>query len=192
MKRVVDMFKLDADYMLRLRIGDHAAEQHFVSYFGRLLQTKIRSRLICPRHIEVIRREAIEQALAMIRSTPSTPPEQLSGLVNTACNRLLQNYNSSTCCQPEGDSPVNHQEEAIDANSKENVLARTLVQEVLHQLSSRDRQILRAAVVKNGGNGGHEICDYPDLQKEHVRLVLFRAKQMFCDKLRKARKAKSI
>ncbi len=187
MKRVVDMFKFDADYMLRLRIGDHTAEQHFVSYFGRLLQTKIGNRLTCSRHIEDICREAIRQALAVIRSRTLTAPEQLSGLVNTECNRLLKNYDASTCCQAAGDLPANHQGEAIEANSKD-VLARSLVQEVLDQLPSRDREILRAAVVKNGGNGRGEVCDDPDPQKEHARLLLSQAKQMFCDKLRKAQR----
>lgn len=192
MKRVVDMFKFDVDYMLRLRIGDYTAEQHFVSYFGKLLQAKIRNRLTCPRHIEVICRDTIEQALTMIRSRPLTPPEQLSGLVNAECNQLLEKYDSSTCCQGKGNLPVDQQDEAIDTGSREDVLARNAVQEVLHQLSSRDRQTLRAAVVKNCGNGEHEICDDPDSQKEHARLVLVRAKQMFSDKLRNVRRTKSI
>ncbi|HEV3037119.1 MAG TPA: hypothetical protein VHA33_04965 [Candidatus Angelobacter sp.] len=187
MKRVIEGFEFDAGYMLRLRIGDHATEQHFVAYFGRLLQIKIRKRLACARHIEDIRREAIAQALAVIRSNSLTPPERLGELVNTACNRLLHEYVSAACCQAVVDPLVNHQDKAIDADNQEKVLVRDLVQQVLHQLSSKDRQTLRTAVAKNGGNGKHEADD-----RDHRRLLLLQAKQMFCSKLRNARKVESI
>jgi RNA polymerase sigma-70 factor (ECF subfamily) len=187
MKRVIEGFEFDADYMLRLRIGDQATEQHFVSYFGRLLQIKIRRRLACARHIEDIGREAIAQALAVIRSNSMTPPQRLGELVNTTCNKLLHEYGPSACCQAVGDSLVNHQDKAIDANSKKNILVRDLVQQVLHQMPSRDRQTLRTAVVKNGFNGKHEICD-----RDYLRLLLFQAKQTFGSKLRNSQKIKSI
>jgi RNA polymerase sigma-70 factor (ECF subfamily) len=187
MKPVIEVFELNEDYMLQLRIGDQATEQHFVSYFGRLLQIKIRRRLACAWHIEDIRREAIAQALAVIRSNPLTPPERLGELVNAACNKLLREYRPAACCQAAGDSLVNHQDKASDANNKEKVLVRDLVQQVLHQLPSSDRQTLRTAILKNGSNGKHEVRN-----RDHLRLLLLQANQMFCSKLRNARKVESI
>ncbi|HEV2988824.1 MAG TPA: hypothetical protein VG759_10305 [Candidatus Angelobacter sp.] len=182
MQRVIEGFEFDGDYMLRLKVGDQATEQHFVSYFGRLLQLKLRKRLCCARHVEEIRREAIARAMAVIRSNSKTPPERLGALVNTACNTVLQKYGPSACCQA-GGSVFIHQEKAIEDNDTEKAVVRDLVRLVLHQLPSRDRQTLRSALVKNGSNGKHGVYDNPGLQKEHLRVLLFQARQIFSSKL---------
>src|SRR5260370_32440674 len=43
-RKKVDFYSFDAEYLRRLQEHDQATETHFVSYFGKRLQVKLRSR----------------------------------------------------------------------------------------------------------------------------------------------------
>ena len=67
----------DEDYLRRLRDGDSQVEQHFASYFGELIQLKLRRRIRTRQLLEDIRQETLCRVLKTLRDPngPSAMPE---------------------------------------------------------------------------------------------------------------------
>jgi len=183
-------FQFDDNYIHRLRSGDEAAEGHFVSYFGTLLQIKLKRRLICPDHLEDIQGETLARVLDAIRSDSCIPhPERLGAFVNAVCNKLLHDFRRAPMLhKPLGDLPLDHQDKAMNADI-DDVLGKELVQQVLHRLPSRDQQILRTAVVIESSSRKDEIYKNLEVSRDYLRVLLFRAKQQFGATLRSAQKS---
>ena len=57
----------DEEYLRRLAEGDAVVEDHFATYFGKLLSLKLRTRIRSPQLIEDIRQETLLRALQMLR-----------------------------------------------------------------------------------------------------------------------------
>jgi RNA polymerase sigma-70 factor (ECF subfamily) len=53
----LELYLFDKEYVDRLRGGDPATEQHFVSYFGQILGIMLRARRLPPERVDDVRQE---------------------------------------------------------------------------------------------------------------------------------------
>ncbi|MBC7926316.1 MAG: sigma-70 family RNA polymerase sigma factor [Bryobacteraceae bacterium] len=173
-------FEFDANYMDRLRSGDRDTENHFCSYFGQLLGIKLRTRLRSSQLVDDVRQETFLRVFALLRREGGVrKPEFLGSLVNSVCNNvLLENYRSSGRLAASTEEPdclaakTQSAQDRVEAEEKQ-----SQVQNVLAQLPERDRSILRAIFWDDADKD--EICQSYGVQRDYLRVLVFRAKQLF-------------
>ncbi len=171
----------DAVYVENLRGGDLATEEHFVGYFTELLHLKLRSRLQSPQAIEDVRQETFARVLTTLRKDNALrQPDRLGAFVNTVCNNvLLEHYrlsNRSQSLDEEGrPEPVAGGADAISVIASSQLTAK--VREILLDMPARDRSLLKAVFLDERDRD--EVCREFGVDREYLRVLLFRAKQDF-------------
>jgi RNA polymerase sigma-70 factor (ECF subfamily) len=171
----------DAEYVDNLCAGDRSTQDHFVRYFTELLHLKLRSRLRSPQAIEDVRQETFARVFASLRKEGALrQPDRLGAFVNTVCNNvLLEHYRSasrSDSLDEEGQPEI--PDTALDALGI--VSARQLktkVREILLELPEKDRSLLKAVFLDERDRD--EVCREFGVDREYLRVLLFRAKQEF-------------
>jgi RNA polymerase sigma-70 factor, ECF subfamily len=171
----------DAPYVERLRSGDFRTQEHFVAYFGELIQLKLRARLRTPQAIEDVRQETFARVFAALRTADGIrQPERLGAFVNSICNNvLLEHYrassrDSSIEDEPEQDFP----DPVIDVLGA--VAARQMeekVRQILQELPDRDRRLIQAVFLEERDKD--EVCREFSVDRDYLRVLLHRAKQSF-------------
>ncbi len=172
----------DTTYLERLQDGDARTAQHFTAYFSELIQLKLRSRLRSREAIEDVRQETFVRVLALVRAKDGVrKPERLGALVNSVCNHvLMEHYRTHRGT----DSNIDEQPEAalIAAGVSASGLvevdddART-VRKILGDLSERDRRLLQSVLIEERDKD--EVCAELGLSRDHLRVLMHRAKQSF-------------
>ena len=176
----MEFFAFDESYLQRLRDRDLPTEQHFSAYFGKLLLIKLRSRLRSSPAVEDIRQETFVRVLKAIQSEGSIRSAGgLGAFVNSVCNNVLQEfYRSTSRGAALDDFSADIPDTAIDLDG---LLAtkqtRDRVREVLRQLPEKDRQLLRAIFFEEKEK--EEVCREFGVDRDYLRVLLFRAKQSF-------------
>jgi RNA polymerase sigma-70 factor (ECF subfamily) len=173
--------EFDADYVENLCAGDLATQEHFVSYFTELLQLKLRSRLRSPQAIEDVRQETFARVLNTLRKEGGLrQPDRLGAFVNTVCNNvLLEHYRFSSRNQSL-DEEGRPEPMATGADTLSIVVAaqlKTKVREILLEMPARDRSLLKAVFLDERDR--EEVCREFGIDREYLRVLLFRAKQDF-------------
>ncbi len=171
----------DADYIESLRAGDLQTQEHFVGYFTSLLHLKLRSRLKSPQAIEDVRQETFVRVLASLRKEGAMrQPERLGPFVNTVCNNVLFEYYRSSSRSQSLDDESQPEPAATGANAHDIAADKQLkakVTEILRELPERDRSLLKAVFLDERDRD--EVCREFGVDREYLRVLLFRAKQEF-------------
>ena len=171
----------DSSYLERLRLGDEATQEHFVRYFGELIQLKLRSRLRSPQAIEDVRQETFARTLALLRSPGGIRQvERLGSLVNSICNNVLfEQYRSEGRADPlEDETAAALTAHAADALSTMiSGETRTKVRSVLKTLNQRDQSVLKAIFLEEQDKD--DVCKQMGVTRDYVRVLLHRAKNSF-------------
>ena len=171
----------DAEYIESLCAGDHGTEEHFVGYFTELLHLKLRSRLRSPHAIEDVRQETFARVLKVLRKDGSLrQPERLGAFVNTVCNNVLLEHYRSNSRTDSIDEEGQPELPATGISVLDVVAAKQLkgkVQEILLDLAPRDRDLLKAVFLEEQDRD--EICRDFGVDREYLRVLLYRAKQEF-------------
>jgi RNA polymerase sigma-70 factor, ECF subfamily len=171
----------DASYIERLCVGDSRTQEHFVSYFTRLLHLKLRSRLRSPQAIEDVRQETFARVLATLRREGGLRnPERLGAFVNTVCTNVLFEHYRSSSRSDSLDDEDQPEPQATGADTLDIVASRQLqkkVREILMDLPVRDRSLLKAVFLDEKDRD--EVCREFGVDREYLRVLLFRAKQEF-------------
>jgi RNA polymerase sigma-70 factor, ECF subfamily len=171
----------DAGYIESLCAGDRGTQEHFVGYFTELLHLKLRSRLQSRQAIDDVRQETFARVLAVLRKDGSLRnPDRLGAFVNTVCNNvLLEHYRSSSRSQSldeEGQpEPAATGMDILDAVAAKQLKAK--VHEILRELPGRDRELLKAVFIDERDRD--EVCREFEVDREYLRVLLYRAKQEF-------------
>jgi len=178
----VEFFAFDDAYLERLRSGDFRTEQHFVSYFSQLIHLKLRSRLHSPEAIEDLRQEIFVRVFATLRGKEGLrQPDRLGAFVNSVCNNvLLEHYRSSSRT-----TSIDHENEAVDIPDFRSDVLRgmmaqqtvTSVQATLDGLGERDRRLLKDVFLEERDKD--EVCREFGVDRDYLRVLLHRAKQIF-------------
>jgi RNA polymerase sigma-70 factor (ECF subfamily) len=177
----LEFHAFDAEYVANLCAGDQATTDHFVRYFTELLHLKLRSRLRSPQAIEDVRQEAFARVFAALRKEGGLrQPERLGAFVNTVCNNvLLEHYRASSrsdSLDEEGrPEPLATGMDALDIVASKQLKAK--VREILVDLPERDRALLKAVFLDERERD--EVCREFQVDREYLRVLLFRAKQEF-------------
>jgi len=178
----VEFNTFDDAYLALLRSGDYRTAEHFVAYFGRLIQIKLRARVRASHEIEDIRQETFVRVLAVLRSSDGLrQADCLGSFVNSVCNNVLLEYYRSTArripIDDEGDEagmPDNRIEVLATVLTEETVSA---VRKILDALSERDRRVLKEVFLDERDKD--EVCRDLGVDRDYLRVLLHRAKSSF-------------
>ncbi len=179
--RVLRFQAFDADYVANLCAGDVRTQEHFASYFTELLHLKLRSRLKSPQAIEDVRQETFARVLASLRKEGTIQrPERLGAFVNAVCNNVLFEHYRASARSQSLDGEGQPELPAADADILAALTTKQLqskIREVLLQMPSRDRDLLQAVFLEERDRD--EVCREFGVDREYLRVLLFRAKQEF-------------
>jgi len=176
----LDLHQFNDSYLQNLRAQDFATEAHFVSYFGRMLQNKLRRHLTCPEHIKDVQQETLLRAWAAVQSEGGVrQPERFGAFVSSVCNNILHElYRSRARVRPMDDMQI---EPKDDSQGPDAVLlaseTKKLVQKVLAHLGQKDRTLLQAVFFEQRDKD--EVCRELGVSRNYLRALLHRAKQQF-------------
>ncbi len=178
----MQFFAFDAAYLERLRSRDARTEEHFVSYFGELIQLKLRSRLSSKEAIEDVRQETFLRVLGLVRSPNGLrEPDRLGAFVNSVCNHvLLEHYRSKHKTESFLDSDaeatlVNHDPSALSLLETKD--AQRIVHQIMKELPDRDRRLLQSVLLEERDKD--EVCNEFGITRDYLRVLVHRAKQSF-------------
>jgi RNA polymerase sigma-70 factor, ECF subfamily len=181
LEKPLQFHAFDATYVDSLCAGDFATQEHFVRYFTELLHLKLRSRLRSPQAIEDVRQETFARVFASLRKGGAIrQPERLGAFVNTVCNNVLFEHYRSSSRSESLDDEGHPEPTATGMDALGHVTAqqlRTKVREILVDLPPRDRDLLKAVFLDERDRD--EVCREFGVDREYLRVLLFRAKQEF-------------
>ena len=176
-------FSFDANYVRLLTDGDADTEQHFHTYFGRLLLIKLRQRLKSPQEILDARQETLMRVLISLRQKRTLEhPERLGAFVHAVCNNVLLEMGRAARRTVPLDDPVDGEAASpVAADNPETSLVtaeqQARVRDVLDQLPDRDRQLLRRVFLNEDDKD--VVCQELGVGREYLRVLLHRAKARF-------------
>jgi RNA polymerase sigma-70 factor, ECF subfamily len=172
----------DASYLKRLQEGDHQTQEHFVAYFGELIQKKLRSRVSSSQVAADLCQETFARVFKVVRGTGGIRhPERLGPFVVSVCNHvLMEHYRSSSRETPLEDEhsdifPDHHSIDPLNsAMGKQTV---QIVRNVLDELTERDRRVLRELFLEERDKD--DVCRDFGVDRDYLRVLVHRAKQAF-------------
>jgi RNA polymerase sigma-70 factor (ECF subfamily) len=180
-EKTLQFYEFDAGYLDSLRAGDFRTQEHFVGYFTELLHLKLRSRIKSPQSIEDVRQETFARVLTALRKKDTLQqPERLGAFVNSVCNNVLfEHYRSSSRSESLDDAdqpelPATGRD-ALSLVVDSQLKAR--IREILLDMPVRDRSLLQAVFLDERDRD--EVCREFGVDREYLRVLLFRAKQDF-------------
>ena len=173
-------FAFDEEYVRRLACGDPPVEDHFLAYFGRLLQIKLQRKLRHRDEIDDARQETFSRVLATLRDGDGIrDPRCLGGFVNSVCENVVREQIRKVKRMPLAAWPA--PDRADPRDSADSGLLRGEVVEHVHHvlegLSSTDRALLRDVFLDERDRD--EVCRRHQVSREYLRVLLHRAKERF-------------
>jgi RNA polymerase sigma-70 factor (ECF subfamily) len=179
-------FAFDEHYVRQLRERARPVEEHFTSYFQRVLTNYLRRRIKSPELAEDIRQETLLRVLcALLRGNGLQRPECLGSFVIAVCNNVLREfvraqgrYSGAAASEVQPDAAPNPEAQAIAGELRASLTG------ALAQLAERDRQVLAMTLLEERPRA--DISRRLGLKQEHVRVVLHRAKAHLRHHLRPA------
>lgn len=176
----MDLYAFDKLYVDRLRDGELSTEKHFVAYFGEILGIMLRARYLSPERVEDVRQETLTRVIATIRRDGGIrQPERFGAFVSATCKNVLRENSRDWLKartlgedQPQiADKVIDLEQALITEETKKRV------REILDELRTRDRQLLRAIFLEEKDKD--EICREFGVDREYLRVLLHRAKERF-------------
>lgn len=176
----LELFQFDKAYVDRLREGDPTTEDHFVSYFGQILNIMLRARYLSPERVDDVRQETLARVIATLRREGGIrQPERFGAFVNSVCKNVLResarDWQRTQPIQPDQleapDKIVDLERALISQETKDKV------REILDEMKPRDRHLLQAIFLEEKGKD--EICKEFGVDREYLRVLLHRAKERF-------------
>lgn len=177
----MEFFNFDEAYLKRLREGDPATEQHFVSYFDQLLRIKLRSRTLPSDKVEDLRQETFIRVIVKVRKEGGVrQPERFGAFVNSICNNVLLEYYRSS-----GKNQQSLEEAHLEIPDKVLDLEGMLVskqsaehvRQILGCMPKRDSALLRAIFLEEKEKD--TVCQELGVDRDYLRVLLLRAKDKF-------------
>jgi len=170
----------DEGYLGRLRDGDSQVEQHFASYFGELIQLKLRRRIRTRQLLEDIQQETLCRVLKTLRDPGGLrDARKLGAFVSAVCNNVSAELSRSENRYEASERDFDDQ--AASGQDPDapliNEQRQQQVRKILDKLDERDRKLLRAMFLEELTSA--EVCRRFDVQPDYLRVLIFRAKARF-------------
>ena len=170
----------DESYIERLRAGDFRTQEHFSTYFSKLIRIKLYSRLKSSETIEDVRQETFSRFFVALRDGKIHQPDRLGSFVNSICNNVVLEYFRSNLRSASMDEEEEKSVPSPDLDVLEQMLSKETqkkVREILDTLSERDRRLLREVFIEERDKD--EVCRDFGVDREYLRVLLHRAKHAF-------------
>jgi RNA polymerase sigma-70 factor, ECF subfamily len=180
----VETFTCDENYVTSLRNRDQQTEAHFVAHFKLPVWLKARRQLRTNDLADDACQETLLRVLRYFHSGKTLDnPERLPSFVYSVCHNVtLEMIRTKDRYRQMGDQNAEPADERIDP---ELVLVtserKRLVLETLAQLSERDREVLRLAILEEVDKA--EVCRRFNVSEDYLRVLLHRARLRFRDAL---------
>jgi RNA polymerase sigma-70 factor (ECF subfamily) len=176
----MDFHQFNETYLHELRAQDVITEAHFVSYFSKILNNKLRRRLACPEHIKDVQQETLLRAWVAVRAQGGIrQPERFGAFVSSVCNNILrESYRTRARTKPLEDLQCDPTDQSPAPDGM--LLAaetRAQVRRVMAKLPDKDRKILHAIFFEQRDKD--DVCFELGVSRDYLRVLLHRAKQQF-------------
>jgi RNA polymerase sigma-70 factor (ECF subfamily) len=170
----------DKAYLVALRDRDREIENHLVESLSRPLWVKLHTCLRSPQLIEDARQETFLRVFVYFRSGKTLDnPASLPGFVLSVCINVCHEFlRSHTRHEQMPVTEIEPRDRA--ANPEQRVVTeerKQLVANVLNDLSTKDRQVLRRVFLDEADKD--EICHELGVDRGYLRLLVHRAKGRF-------------
>jgi len=180
----VQLYTFDDEYLRSLCAGDGATKDHFVGYFSNAMLLKLSRKVRRFVDLEDIRQEVFLRVFSKVCGPDGLREgAKLGAYVNTFCNHVHSEFyrkdGRTDPLPPDFDSPG-------EGVSPEDALvtteARARVQGVLSEMEKRDADLLRAVFLDERDKD--DICREYGVDREYLRVLLFRAREKFRSRYR--------
>lgn len=183
---MLEFYTFDAHYVERLIAGEAEFEQHFTQYFSQLIAIKLRARRYASDVIDDIRQETFARVFQTLRADGLRHPERIGAFVNTVCNYVTLEFGRAGARL----DPITTEAGIADesARSEQDLLtaeAQQEVRNVLNELTPQNRRLLTMLFVEERSKD--EICRQLGVAREYLRVLLFRARAEFKERMQKRR-----
>jgi len=180
----VDLYSFDADYLRRLKDRDPATEAHFVSYFSPRMQVKLRHRGFSSPALEDVSQETFFRVLTAVQGDNVLYPERFGAYVHSVCDRVIlekfREFARNQHLDLDGmDVPDRKTNLETMLLKKEK---RKIVENILEEMPPKKRNILRALIFEQLDRD--ELCERFGVNGDYLRVLLFRAKEEFVERLK--------
>ena len=177
----MEFHAFNAQYITDLCSGHLPTQEHFVAYFTGLIHIKLRAKLRSFQAIEDVRQETFARVFATLRKNAGLrQPEALGSFVNSVCNNVLMEHYRSKARTDSLDEEGQPELPAPDTDMIGKIAAGQLknkVREILLDMPSKDRMLLKAVFLDEKDRD--EVCAEFGVDREYLRVLLFRAKKDF-------------
>lgn len=175
--QAVRQFETDPDQ--QIQSGLSRSDEHLAILLARLLNRMLHTKLRCPELIEEVRQETMFRVLVRVRKGQVRQPDRLNAFALGVCQRVLYERLRQECRYVMSGNEMREQVDHRPAPDREvsNREQREYVARILALLTSKDRDILRLTFLE--GLTRAEACKHLGIDREHFRVMLYRAKARF-------------
>jgi RNA polymerase sigma-70 factor, ECF subfamily len=186
----VQFISFDTGYLERLAAGDPAVEEHFNEYFGELIFIKLRSRQYSRSTIDDIRQETFLRVFQALRREGIRQPERIGAFVSATCNHVVMEFSRAgsriTYTDETPDTPDNRVDSERALIDRER---RSLVRTLLTRMSRKNQRLLTAVFLEE--KTLDEVCGEFGIDRNYLRVLLFRARTQLKEAVRKGGRSQS-
>ena len=175
---------VQADYVRRLAGRDPETERHFAAHFGGLLRAMVRNRRRGwpDDRLEDVVQETFTRVLHAVRNGSLRDADRFPAFLISVCENVLREDTRAGArllpSEPERLERVATEDPEAQAHARQTLQA---AREVLDTLSARDREILELVLVLQADKD--EVCKRFGVTRDHLRVLLHRAKERFSKRL---------
>ena len=183
----MDFISFDAGYLEKLAAGDSATERHFNEYFGELITIKLRGRQYARHTIDDIRQETFLRVFQALRREGIRQPERIGAFVNSVCNHVVLEHLRSGSRMTAMDEPPDMPDRGV--NSERDLIEeerRTQVRKLLSKMSQKNKKLLHDVFIDE--RSPDEVCQELGIDRNYLRVLLFRARKQLQQAVRKSEK----
>jgi RNA polymerase sigma-70 factor, ECF subfamily len=177
--------QFDDDYLERLRREDYLTQQHFVAYFGKLLEIKLRSRIRSLPDREDCAQVVFARFFQNLHKGSIQDGQRLGAYVISICNNVIREYRRRREEEQIDDFVADAIPDATNSalDKIEERERAKMVQEILDDLPERDRRILREIYFAERNKDA--VCEEYGITRGSLRVIVMRAIRRFREKLPK-------
>jgi RNA polymerase sigma-70 factor, ECF subfamily len=179
LKKPVELYPFDEEYLRRLGAQDPATEAHFVSYFSERLKITLRARGVDCHTIEDIRQETFCRVWLAVRSGSVHNPKGFGSYVHSVCKNVLSE--SRRVDSRNQHDPLESTDLPDERSGLEDLIVRKengeRVREILAMLPERDRHLLHARFFEE--RDSDDVCVQFGVDRDYLRVLLHRAINRF-------------
>lgn len=186
----MEFISFDSGYLQRLAAGDADVEEHFHRYFGELIFIKLRARQYAHHTIEDIRQETFLRVFQALRKEGIRQPERIGAFVNSVCNNVVMEFSRAGSritlteeTPEEPDQSSNSEQMLLDRER------RTQVRKLLSEMSPKNQRLLTAVFLEE--RHPDEVCKEFGVDRNYLRVLLFRARTRLKDALKRGGKGRT-